>query len=278
MMYDDDYIDFPSSTTTEIAETTEGNFAATVTGEVLTTINTLFEEFKTSTEPLTSDTAEPGMYIRYPTTSPTTTMETVPIYQISASSKPGSITEAILGSLGDHVSGPQTVEPIMDRYEQEQEEAYSGASSVFNADYATAAIIMAGSYLFLNKLDGALKNLYSVACYRSDPRLIATGHREDTFGTRMWARTATFLEWSWLPLWFSAERLREDAVDDALEQIHKTLRNHYRGNLQPEIDDMNDFIQDEREVERLTELNRQLQYDRQVLYHYSCFCFLVIYV
>lgn len=246
-----------STTSTAIPETTERGPVDSVTEDILTTISqevtTVFEEYITSTE--TSLDPELGMYINHPTGNPT--MATVPIYQASASSKPGSITEAILEGLGGYASEPP-MELNMREYD-DQEATSGAASSGGSPDYASAAIILAGSCYVLHKLDKVLKSLYGLACYKSDPRLIATGHRENSLGTRAWAWTATILERSWIPLWFSNQRLRDEAVDNALDDIFQAQRIRNHGYLQRELEDIGDYLDNEAEIERQEALDRQLE-------------------
>ena len=247
-------------TSTAIPETTEGGPVDSIT-DILTTISqevtTVFEEYITSTETTSLD-PELGSYIDHPTTA-TPTMATVPIYQLSASSKPGSITESILEGLGGYASEPPME---LNMREFDDQEATSGAASSSSVDYASAAIIMAGSYFVLHKLDKVLKTLYSLACFKSDHRLIAAGHRENTYGTRAWAWTATILEKSWIPLWFTSQRMRDEAVGEALDQIMQAQRIRNHGYLQREVEDLGDYLDREAEAERQEALGRQLQRER----------------
>lgn len=241
------------TTPTPILETTEGGLASPVTKEILTTISqeatTVFEEYITSLNTSSPD-PELGDYFTSTTTSPT--MATVPIYQASAHSKPGSITENILESLGGSPEMP--MELNMREYDDQEAPLVDATSSSY--DFASTVIIIAGSCFVLHKLDKALKGLYSLACYKSDPRLVAIGHRQESFSTRAWARTSTILEKYWIPLWYTGQRMRDAAVSSALDEFVQTTR---ISNLRREIEDYGDRLA--REVGREAN-SRQLQRER----------------
>ena len=98
--------------------------------------------------------------------------------------------------------------------------ATSGAASNDETDYAQVAIILAGSYCVLNGIHATIRNLYRYACYQSDPRLIILGLREDVRSTRVWGWAARVIETTWLPLWFEHQRVRDLAVNEAVESAY----------------------------------------------------------
>jgi len=112
--------------------------------------------------------------------------------------------------------------------------AMSGASSNEETSYAEIAMIIAGSFYVLHNLNNTIRALYRHACYRSDPRLVALGHRESGGSTTIWSWASRIIETTWLPIWFDYQRLREEAVDQALEEQFAALRIRNRIVLQPE--------------------------------------------
>jgi len=148
------------------------------------------------------------------------TMEMVPIYRISSPSGSESITSALLCK--DYSADSDNNDFEFEDYGGDPVAASFGAESE-STDYVSVAIIMAGSAYVLYNLNRAVRSLYKAACSYSDPRLISLGHCPSR-RTKVWAWTASVLEKVWPPLWFTRESLREEAVEESLEQIQRSRR------------------------------------------------------
>jgi hypothetical protein len=108
-------------------------------------------------------------------------------------------------------STPPTVPPT------EEASAAFGSSCEDDVDYAQVAVILAGSYYVLNGINDTIRNLYRHACFQSDPRLVILGIRPDNKTTKVWNWAARVLELTWLPLWFEFQRIRDAAVNQAVD-------------------------------------------------------------
>jgi hypothetical protein len=98
---------------------------------------------------------------------------------------------------------------------------------VDDVDFAQVAIILAGSYYVLNGINDTIRNLYHHACYQSDPRLVILGIRPDSRTTKVWNWAARVIELTWLPLWFNFQRLRDQAVNQAVDNaslMHRSMQ------------------------------------------------------
>ena len=152
-------------------------------------------------------------------------------------------------------------------------QATSGSSSSDEVDYAQVAVILAGSYYVLNGINMTIRNLYRYACYQSDPRLLALGLRLNTRSTRVWSWAARVIETTWLPLWFDHQRIRDAAVNEAIENA-QALHRAQQARRPPNDDssDEGEDLQDWREaIDRQRQLgryyfNKILSFEKVIFY------------
>lgn len=85
------------------------------------------------------------------------------------------------------------------------------------------ALVAAGAAVVLHQVDSAMRSLFEVACYHSDPRLVDLGIREDNRNTRAWGWVAHILHTTWIPLRFFHQGLREAAVERAIRDDDREL-------------------------------------------------------
>jgi len=217
-----------STTTTTTTSTTTSTTESYSVEDLFTTVTESFfnsteEElttniYETSTSSTSSTSTEFSGFAGLDTSNDT--MEMVPIYRLSPSTGSESITSALLGK--DYSADSDNNDFEFEDYGGDPVAASFGAESE-STDYVSVAIIMAGSAYVLYNLNRAVRSLYKAACSYSDPRLISLGHCPSR-RTKVWAWTASVLEKVWPPLWFTRESLREEAVEESLEQIQRSRR------------------------------------------------------
>ena len=192
-------------------------------------VTTIFTEDLTTTVGSDFDISEQGTDIP-PTTTTSTTMTTMaPIYQANGASRQGSISTALLSRFGYRPSNDATMDlnnedDDFGDYDYDAEAVTSGAQAGSDTDLLSTALIIAGSYFALKGVNKVVRSLYRTACFKSDPRLVADGHRDDSSSTRGWAWAAYILERAWVPLWYTGQQLRDDAVNEALDFIEKSQK------------------------------------------------------
>lgn len=207
-----------SSGTSTVSDYNTDTTAASPTTTVLTT---LVDNLVASTTTMAETTTNP---------------ETVRIYDVNYQSPvtPRSVTNAIMRSLAGESEDDQPRTEFIEGLT-----ATSGADATYSTSFADAVMIAAAAAAFVYYVNGMVKRAYSHAVYESDPRLIATNHREDSRYTRMWSWAARAMETCWVPLWFDHHRLREESFDQALEDsANRTrIRQPFLASLSPGAED-----------------------------------------
>lgn len=246
-----------TSTTTGFSETTSQDLTTSVVENIVQELTTtLVEEVTATTTELFSEAREDTTTIA-PIPSFNMT-ETVPIYSVKASAAPGSYASSLLNELNP---SPPDASLLYGPQVEDEDYSTSGAASSTSTDWASVGIVMVGSYFTLVGANKVINKIYHTACYKSDPRLIALGHRDNTYSTRLWEWTSTILEHAWIPLWFTNKRLREDAVSKALDEVNQARQTRNRGYLQPEFSDCDTDFEDfcESELAWLDDMSKSLK-------------------
>lgn len=172
-----------------------------------------------SAEPMTSTTMAPTISASSPQQLEGTS--TVPIYQASLqsttpSSATASILERIIGAFTNTTE--QQSPEMMYRGRSEDLTSMGNNNSSDQDDLSTAdwIVLVAGGFYVLASVNRSVRQFYSFAVYRSDPRLLDLGYAPRSFRSRVWGWTAKALETIWPGLWFDSQFVRDGATTVAI--------------------------------------------------------------
>ena len=225
------------STTTEAATAVEQ-----ITTELARATAEAISSVLSSAEPMTSTTMAPTIAAISP--QQLEGSSTIPIYQASIqSTTPGSAAVSILESIIGTFTGTteQQSPEMMFKGKSEDLTSIGDNNSSGHDDLSTAdwIVLVAGGFYVLASVNRTVRQFYSFAVYRSDPRLIELGYAPRSVASRVWGWTAKALETVWPGLWFDSRYVRDGAttvaINDKWRQITleglKTFEEELEGQL-----------------------------------------------
>lgn len=207
-------------TTTTAATTTFRKISsalATTTTEAISTVLTSTEPRTTTMAPIIT-TASSTHYLE---------STTVPIFQAHLSSTaPGDVTTSILNEIVGVIADPAEHQPTESVFQGGMMPSSLSSGSGSNEDDLSttdAVVLIAGSFYVMASINRSIRQLYSFACYRSDPRLLELGYLPRSIGSRVWGWAAKAIETVWVPIWFDYQYIRDGAVTIAVNDKFRSL-------------------------------------------------------
>lgn len=223
--------------TTLFDQTTEDQDPTTTIVEIVTeaahtTLSTLISKLlPTTTSTTTATTWEPTTTATAFTTTTTEMSEMAP-YTIRPT--PQEVFNSVMADIvKSTTSTPGGLEKDQAEYEWSIDGTqFQGQTMAEDSDdnngLSTPEIMMmvAGTLVAIRQVDRFVKSLFSLACSKSDPRLIRAGFVQDDRSSKYWGWFATIMQTTWLPLRFNHQELRDTAVQDTvgLASIEMRLR------------------------------------------------------
>lgn len=195
---------------------------ATSTAEAISSVLTSTEPTVTSSvlTPAEPTTAAMAPIITMASSTQDLESSTVPIFQVRhQSATPDEISTSILNRIAGVLSG----QTVFDGGVQTSGTSNDNSSAMDDLSTADLVVLAAGSFYVLASINRSIRQLYSFACYRSDPRLIELGYVPQSIGSRVWGWAAKAIEKAWVPIWFDHRYLRDGAVTIAINDKFRSL-------------------------------------------------------